>query len=138
MAYVTGTDKVARQLRAARANVGKEIRKALDKSGKAIERNARLLAPVASGELAESISYKVVSSPDGFSVVVEAGKLVTNSRGVEFSLGSLIEQGGPEGRESEAYQSFLIDAYMAEAKRARGRVERAINKAIRDAVRGGG
>lgn len=147
--YVKGADQIARRFRGLSTAGGMEIEKALAKSANEVVARAKLLAPVDTGELRNSIQWEMEKrdykgAGAGVRARVFVGKMVTatdKASGIkrlvrrlrrqsgtgEISLGRLLEFNG---------FPFFFDAYVSVAKRARGRVRRAMNKAIKGDLHG--
>lgn len=147
--YVTGLDKAQKTFERMTPTARVELEKALDKGAAEIAGRARVLAPVATGELRDAIEVR--SSLKGF---VGAGAVGNFARMVQGEAGAIRryvgvfprKQGSPGwyaafvefGTRSRPATPFLTPAFFGLRKRVTGRVKRALKKAAKEAVRVGG
>lgn len=106
--------------------MGNELRLTNAKSAKDMVASAVVLAPRGeTGDLQASIRWGKGAGPTAY--IVEAGGPLTTKNGYDYSIG--VEFGT---RDTKA-QPFFWPAYRLNRRRFRGRITRAINKAIKAA-----
>lgn len=131
---VKNADRLQRKLKAIPDFAQAEIRKAMEKSAAEIVKFARSLVPVDSGDLRDSIGWTWGDAPArsiGLATAQSGDMVLTvfagdddayYARWVEF------------GTQKMPGQAFFFPAYRLTKKRVRGRINRAMNKAVRQAV----
>lgn len=154
---VQNLDRLKRRLSAIPKAARAEIRKALEKGAQEIVTMAKVMAPVSSGDLRNSIGYTFgeytpananvrgveagagLGDPD-LSVTIHAGDAKAfYAKMVEFGTAPHPQGGKFEGTEHPggAAQPFFYPAYRLLKKRVKSRINRAVKKAARDVVSGG-
>ncbi|GLK76706.1 hypothetical protein GCM10008171_19600 [Methylopila jiangsuensis] len=139
MARGNGLDDLSRRLKRIPEEVRKAIDPAVTQSAEEMAATMRAMVPVKSGKLRESI---VVTPPGGTtpahsqpggSHVVPAGAAVVTAGNSEVRYAHLVEYGhmasGWSDVPAPAYP-FFWPGYRLTKKRARGRINRAMKKAI--------
>lgn len=129
---VTGSKKLQRQLRDLPDEIHAEIEKTIRRNTEAGARMARQLVPVESGELKGWI-YTKYDTEDGFRGSVEAAPATAEAqkkaRAVEFG-----RKKGNRGTTSPAPYMRIMQRHLA--KRFRGSIKAAVNKAAKRAFNG--
>lgn len=132
-----GLAKLQRRLNNLPAKAETSIREALAKSADEIVSSMKLLAPVETGELRNSIGWTFgpPSKGSAVTVIISAGNastMVYNKRGVPFQKARLQEFGTVD----MPANPFFFPAYRLGRKRATSRTKRAIRKAVKDSANG--
>jgi HK97 gp10 family phage protein len=153
---IKGLASLRRKLKRLPQLAEEEISKAMEQSANEIVALMKSLAPVASGDLQNSIAWTWGDAPEGAMVLGKvrqkgrgAGNLVItiyagggdafHARFVEFGTSPFTNGGLYAGSENPgtAAQPFFYPSWRAGRKRAKGRVTRAINKSAKRAAAGG-
>lgn len=155
---VQNVERLKKRLEAIPKAARAEIRKALEKSAQEITTMARVMAPEDSGDLKRSIGYTFgaftpensnvrgveagagLGDPD-LSVTIHAGDAKAfYAAFVEFGTAPHPQGGEFKGTEhpGTAPQPFFYPAYRLLKQRVKSRINRAVKKAARDVVAGGG
>lgn len=154
MAKMQGLAQLNRKLRAIPRSAKNAARKAVVQGAEEIAALQRSLAPVDDGDLRDSIHVTMpgqttppYSQPGGSrtagpeEAIVTAGNTkVRYAHLQEFGVAPHTNGGQFAGTQNPGFaaQPFFWPGYRALRKRVRGRVTRQINKAIKEAARGGG
>ncbi len=109
-----------------------EIGKANQKSADQFVAMAKILVPVATGRLRDSIQQERGKRSPTAIVITAGGSATTNASGYDYSLG--VEFGTVDTPKAP----FFYPTYRAMKKPTRARATRALKKAIRDRGFGGG
>ena len=140
MSSIEGMDELLATLSALGGDIKKSAKKGLERGAKKIQKNAKLLAPVDTGQLCNSIKTKAETTPDG----VEA-KVYTNVEHAPFAEFGTGQRGSesnidrPEGIsykgdwKGQAAQPYMTPAYL-HAKNT-GEVEQEVVKSIQQDIR---
>lgn len=115
-------DRLFSKLRKLAPDTDREVAKAVAKGAEEVAATAKQLAPVATGELRDSIGWQMNKSRMNIVATISADAL--HARWVEFGT-----KGGVLG--SQPAQPFMFPAYRLLRKRVRNRIGRAIGKAAR-------
>lgn len=140
---VLGVDKLRQKLRRIPVAARMEIAKAMEQSAQEVVDLARSLVPVDQGELRDSIGWSWHGAPQGS---IKIGRLRAGANGGPGNLSIVIYAGDDEafyarwvefGTRKMAARPFFFPAYRAVRKRVRGRVTRAMNRAVKRIASGG-
>ncbi len=149
---ITGAEVVERALRNISPLMAREIAAALNKGGEEIRERAKQLAPERTGELKDAIEMRDMEYREtrlqvfGKSMLsrrfgVRVGVFPTKNGGRAW-YARLVEFGAPRHNTGDgehpgtSAQPFLFPSYWSLRRRVMGRVNRAVNKAAREAFRG--
>ncbi|MDF1720519.1 MAG: HK97 gp10 family phage protein [Minwuia sp.] len=128
-AKMLNRERLEKKLLALGNNAAEKTRKAVAKSAAELEDAARTLAPADSGDLRKSITHQI--SDNGLSAVVGTNRFY--ARFVEFGT-----KGGGKNRPDHAgtaAQPFLFPAYRILKKRLKGRINRSVKAAVKQAAK---
>ena len=140
MASINGLDELFANLSGLGGNIKESSRKGLERGAKKIQKNAKLLAPVDTGKLRNSIKTKSQTTQDGaeaqvytnleYAPYVEFG---TGERGRESNIERLNGISYKADWKGQAAQPYLTPAYL-HAKNT-GEVEQEVIKSIQSDIR---
>ena len=148
---VRGKDRLFAKLRAIEPSIGTEVEKANDRTADELVATARRFAPRRTGALARSIrvtkggqSSQSHSHPGGKRRVPDGSRMVT-AGDASVRYAHLVEYGARPHSNSGQFagtehpgsvaQPFFWPAYRIVSRKHRGRVSRAINKAVKKVSR---
>lgn len=140
MSDIEGLDELLATLSGLGGNIKESAKKGLGRGAKKIQKNAKMLAPVKTGQLRNSIKTKSEITPDGAEAKVYTN--VEHAPYVEFGTGQRGTESNidrPEGIsykadwKGQAAQPFLTPAYL-HAKNT-GEVEQEVIKSVQQDIR---
>lgn len=136
---IIGLENLRRKLKAMPQRIEAQIRAALEKSADEIVAMAKALVPVDSGALRDSIGWTWGDPPSGAMVL---GTAKEGEMRITIYAGTRDKKLGDAdafyarfvefGTQKMSAQPFFYPSYRANKKRARGRITRAINKAVKE------
>lgn len=129
---IQGLDKLRRKLKQMPHRIERQIRAAMEKSADEIVAMAQNLSPVDSGGLRDSIGWTWGDAPAG-SMAIAQGKsgnltITIYAGGGDAFYARFVEF----GTQKMSAHPFFYPSYRTHKKRARGRITRAINKAVKE------
>lgn len=129
---IDGWEKVSGAFDKLPTEAVQEITHALNLGGKEIADTAKQLVPVKTGATRRTIRHRIEATKKGAVVKVVAGttkRTAITARVIEFG-----RRPGPGRHRGLAKRPFMWPAYWHRRKRVRGRVDRAIRKAVKEAL----
>lgn len=140
---VQGADKLRSKLKRIPVSARIEIAKAMETSAEEVVKLARSLVPVDQGDLRDSIGWSWHGAPEGS---IRIGRVKTRTDGRGGNMAIVIYAGDDKafyarwvefGTRTQMAQPYFFPVWRAMRKRARSRVSRAMNKAIKRIASGG-